>query len=116
MKTKVKKRYKLIVVKTFYAADVYRIGVRSVNLVKGLQVLKRTLVSSFLHCSQPIHSDFSRYAFLLDHLTDLCTGKSKNKFVKNCPKSGLNPGPPNHHSNALLTVLPWYILARRFLK
>ena len=49
-------------------------------------------------------SGFSRYAFLSDHLTDLYTGKSKKKFVKNCPQSGLNPGPLDHHSNALLTA------------
>ena len=34
----------------------------------------------------------------------------------NCPQLGLNPGSLDHHSNALLTVLAWYVLARRFLK
>ena len=43
-------------------------------------------------------------------------GRAKKKFVKNCPQLGLNLGPPDHHSNALLTVLVWYLLARRFLK
>ena len=29
----------------------------------------------------------------------------KINFVKNCPQWGLNPSPPDHQSNALLTVL-----------
>ena len=51
------------------------------------------------------HFSFSRYAFLSDYLTDLCTGKSKKNFVKNCPQLGLNLGPPDYHSNVLPTEL-----------
>ena len=41
---------------------------------------------------------------------------STQKNHQNCPQRGLNPGPFDHHSNALVTVLAWYVLARRFLK
>ena len=47
---------------------------------------------------------------------NLTDQKSKKKFNKNCIQLGLNPGPLDHHSNALLTVLTRYVLARRFLK
>ena len=30
----------------------------------------------------------------------------QKKFVKNCPQWGWNPGPTDHHSNALPTELP----------
>ena len=42
--------------------------------------------------------------------------EEQKKFVKNCPQSGLNQGPLDHHSNTLLAVLVWHVLARRFLK
>ena len=38
------------------------------------------------------------------------------KQNKNCPQWALNPQPPDHHSNALLTVLGRCLLSRRFLK
>ena len=31
--------------------------------------------------------------------------QNKINFVKNCPKWGLNPQPPDHHSNVLPTEL-----------
>ena len=49
-------------------------------------------------------SGFSRYVILSDYLTDLHTQRAK-KIIKNCLHLGLNPGPLDHHSNALLTVL-----------
>ena len=49
--------------------------------------------------------------FQSDYLTDLYTGKSKNKFVKNCPQWGLKPGPPDLQSNALATELSQHSVA-----
>ena len=49
-------------------------------------------------------------------LTNLYTVKSEKNSTKNCAQWGLNPGPLDHHSNALLTVLAWYVLVKRFLK
>ena len=50
-----------------------------------------------------------------DYLTDLYTGKSKNKFFKNCPQWGLKPGPLDLQANALPTELGRNLLGRRFL-
>ena len=44
-------------------------------------------------------------AFLSDYLTDLYTGKSKKKFVKNCPQWGWKPGPPDLQAYVLPTEL-----------
>ena len=84
------------------------------KLIPGPQNLERMLCTSLETFRD--HSDFSRYAFLSVYLTDFYTVKCKKNFVKNCPQLGLNPGPLGHHSNALQTVLAWYVLARRFLK
>ena len=40
----------------------------------------------------------------------------RKKQNKNCPQSGLNPQPPDLHSNALPTELCRILLGRRFLK
>ena len=48
-------------------------------------------------------------------LSDRST-QNKINFVQNCPKSGLNPQPPDHHSNALPTELGRNLLGIRFLK
>ena len=42
--------------------------------------------------------------------------QSKINFVKNYPQWGLNPQPPDHHSNALPTERGRNPLSRRFLK
>ena len=42
--------------------------------------------------------------------------EEQKKFIKNCSQWRLNPRPLDHYSNVLLTVLAWYVLARRFLK
>ena len=42
--------------------------------------------------------------------------EQKKNSSKIAPQWGLKPGPLDHHSNALLTVLAWYVLGRRFLK
>ena len=42
--------------------------------------------------------------------------QNKIHFINNCPQWSLNPRPPDHHANALLTVLGRNLLGRRFLK
>ena len=42
--------------------------------------------------------------------------QNKINFVKNCPQWGLNPGPSDHHFNAVPTELGRNLLSRRFLK
>ena len=48
--------------------------------------------------------------------TKAYTGKSKIISVKKLPTVGTDPGPLDHHSYALVTVLTRYVLGRRFLK
>ena len=49
-------------------------------------------------------------------LSDRSSYREEQKnIVKYCPKLGLNPGPLDHHSKILLTVLGRYVLSRRFL-
>ena len=78
--------------------------------VKPLQSTSTEIKSSRI--KGRFQSGFSRYAFMSDYLTDFYTGKKKKVSSKNCPQSGFNPGPLDYHSNALLTVLAWYVLAR----
>ena len=72
--------------------------------------------NSTMLCAIMFQLSFSRYAFLSDYLTDLLHWEEQKKIFKNCPQWGLNPQPLDQHSNALLTVLAWYVLSRRFLK
>ena len=56
-----------------------------------------------------IHFSFSRYAFLSVYDRSKLT-QNKINFVKNCSQCGLNPQPPDHHSNALPTELSHYLV------
>ena len=79
-----------------------------------LSAWKATELSVYF--STEILQDHSGFSIILYFLQNPASIDGKEKIKKNCPNWRLNLQPPDHHSNALLTVLDRNLLGRRFLK
>ena len=62
------------------------------------------------------HTSFSIIRYFLPNPGRILPALMEKMQNKNCPQSGLNPQPPDLHSNTLPTKLGRNLLARRFLK